>query len=994
MQAIDNRNVYEPLVLTPWQRQVLEALEDTETEKYPLSKWYHGVLYVLDNPHNPDRISQAAQSLRELVGKLLEVVPGIGIQTKSSSEKSTFQEKRSKIEKRLLAYKASHLGNWEGQAIDSDLAKGLTTLEEYLELNKQPNRAEKITKAMTGFDPMFDRLNSQIQEEKQKQLKNLWRELEGFAHHSSKTEEKLRRCLEELEKTVFYLLAPITAQDQTEIQTILSRLNRSENDVEQMFSLIKRRGANFVFFFKRAAETADATWLPFLNEREYFADPPNVESVDDDSVIFPIWWPIHYLAKIAKHAPNEVIEIVRGLPKVDNPRVYNGILEIALSLQEEQSAALKPKILESLDIDYQAFPQRYEDLLAHWVAENQTSAALELTTVLVEFAPDPQSEAKQKRRREDSTDPGTFWETSLESRPKIDRWDYTEIMSEGVRPLVEKEPYQVAQLLTRAAAQMIRLQTHQDDLDQKVDSSQIWYERLNGLDIGYESPDKTLVHTLVFACEQVYERSPDSVVDLDKILRNQQWRVFKHIRQYLYAQYPNDLTKPWIRELLLDHEGYQLWQHNYEFQRMIRSACEYFGETLLTEAERTQIFDFIRSGPSKTNYQSWIEWLGEEFTEERFQQHQHNFHWQQFKPFESLLFGEYATYFRELEDKALVPIPDEDYLPMETMGGTVSNRSPLSLEDLENLTDEKLLASINEWEKQSEHTTFVIEGLANTFQTFFKDTIIPNPNRLRFWLDSLIRMRLIYVRAMIEGMRVHIKGRNFDNLNECLTFSEWILSLTDCDDNRLDDESRENREWYSLREIVLDFVNTCLEKEVDVPVEVRERLAKLLEMLCTQYDRHLDQQAEDLLNRNDLIDEAINNTRGRALEALIQFGFWLRRHDLDSEASEVTMILEKRFVPEVERPLALPEYAILGRDYRTIFSLNKVWAVEHKSDLFPQDKLPAWLAAFSSFLYYNPPFERTFEIFQDDFDFALQYIADLKNERFPMKNRQIFLVVL
>ena len=98
-------------------------------------------------------------------------------------------------------------------------------------------------------------------------------------------------------------------------------------------------------------------------------------------------------------------------------------------------------------------------------------------------------------------------------------------------------------------------------------------------------PIKTLVHTLIFACEQVYEKSPDSVMDLDNILRKQQWGVFEHIRQHLYAQYPNEITKPWIRELIIEHKGFHLWPHNHEFQRMIRCACEYFGETLLTEAE-------------------------------------------------------------------------------------------------------------------------------------------------------------------------------------------------------------------------------------------------------------------------------------------------------------------------------------------------------------------------------------------------------------------------
>ena len=746
--------------------------------------------------------------------------------------------------------------------------------------------------------------------------------------------------------------------------------------VDKTLKLVKK-GTGSRYFFSRLK---NPLWIQPLVERGYFQSPPSkIKYFDDYSddvyVQYPSWPELQYLKNVSRDVPDEVINVVLELPETDNPSVYSEILEIVLQLHGEQSVKLKPKILESIDIDHQFLARRYADLLDHWAAGNQAPAALELTKILIEFAPDPQSKVKKKRRREGSTDFGTFYETSLKPSPRIGSSEYREIMSKGVRPLAEEEPYQVACLLIDATANMIRLRMHQEELNQGVDSSEIWYERLNGLDNGYGDPDKTLVHTLTFACEQVYEKSPDLVTALDEALRNQQWGVFKNLRQHLYAQYPNELTKSWIRELILEHEGYQLWQHNHEFQRMIQNACEYFGEILLTEAERTQIFDSIRSGPSKANYQAR---LGKEFTEERFQQFQHDFHRKQFKPFEPLLFGKDAIYLRELEDKATDPISDEDYLPVETMGGAVSNHSPLSLEDLEKLTDEELLAAIKEWEKQGGHVDFAIEGLANTFQTFFKETIIPSASRLRFWLDNLKGMRPIYVRAMIEGMRLRVKGKNFDNLNEWLTSSEWILSHTDRDEYRIDDESRENREWYSLREIVGVFIETCLEKDVDVPVAARGQLAKLLEMLCTQYDRHLDQQEEDLLNRNDLIDEAINNTRGRALEALLQFGFWLRRHDSDSEASEVTMILEKRFVPEVERPLTLPEYAILGRDYRAIFSLNKVWAIKHKSDLFPQDKLPAWLAAFSSFLHYNPPFKHICEIFQDDFDFALQYIADSK----------------
>ena len=767
--------------------------------------------------------------------------------------------------------------------------------------------------------------------------------------------------------------------------------------IDRTLKLVKK-GNGRRYFFSRLK---NPLWIQPLAERGYFQSPPRIRYFDDGYVQFPSWPELQYLKNVSRDVPNEVINVVLDLPPVNNPSVYNEILEIALQLDGEQSIKLKPKVLESIDIDCQVLPHRYGDLLAHWTSEDQTSAALELTKILIEFTPDPQSKVKKKRRRENPTDFVTFCETSLEPSPQIIRLEYKEIMSTGVRPLAEKEPYQVACLLIDATTNMIYLRMHQVKLDQEEDSSEIWYERFNELDTGHEDPDKTLVHTLAFACKQVYEKSPDSIVALDKILRNQPWGVFKRLRQHLYAQYPNGQTKPWIHELILGHKDYNRWEHRYEFQRMIRSACEHFGGTLLSEAERTQIFDTIRIGPPKEDFQKRMEG---EFTEEKFLQHQRSFHRKQFKPFEPLLFGKYATYFRELEDKAADPISDEDYPPIKAMGGAVSNHSPRSPKDLENLTDAKLLASINEWEGNelfSEGDSVVeinIEGLAGAFQMVFKETIIPDAKRLRFWMENRERIaRPIYVRIMINVMQAEVKEKNFDRLDEWLRFNEWVLSHSDQgyeSDYKLGrqgDESRENRDWYNSWEMVGDFIRICLEKDVDVPAAAREQLAKLLEMLCTQFDRHLDQQEADLSIQNDLIDKAINNTRCRALETLIRFGFWLLQHDSKSKVPEVTTILEKRFAPQAKYPLTLPEYAILGRDYRLIFSLNKVWAAEHKSDLFPQDKLPAWLAAFSSLVGYDRPFERIFEIFQDDFDFALQYLTDFqKQDGFDKKQMDIF----
>lgn len=739
------------------------------------------------------------------------------------------------------------------------------------------------------------------------------------------------------------------------------------------------------YFFARLE---NPLWLQPLAERGYFRFPPESRLFDDGTVQFPHWPELQYLKNVARDVPNEVIDLVLRLPKVDNPVIYDGILDIALQLPGEHSAKLKPKILEYAGLEHQWRTHRYADMLANWVKNNQLSTALELSKILVMFSPDPQSEEKQKRRKEDPIS----WGTLLHPLPRIGPSEYTRIMADGVLPFAEKAPYEVACLLIDATADMIRLRTHPEEFDKEEDHSETWCNLLSKPDSEHERPEKTLVHTLTFACEKVFEnleKSPDAVVDLDRILRKQQRKIFKRLRHHLYAQYPNEQTKPWIQESILTHEDYGQWKHSYEFQQMIRRACEHFGGALLTKAERTRIFDTILDGPSKENYRYWVVgWLGEEFTEARFQERQQRFYRMQFTPFASVLFGKYKTRFQELKEATNDQISDEAYLPSKVSVGSVSKRSPRSPEDLEKFSDEKLLDFINEWEKEdefSEGASFIeinIETLANVFQTVFRESIISDPTRFKFWMENREKIeRPIYIRMITYAMQAHVKEKNFDQLNKWLTFCEWVLSHPDQAhdaDYRSGDESKENSHWSDSRRAIGDFISVCLEKDVEVPITARGQFAKLLEMLCTQFDWRLDENRPRILNQYDPLTESVNNTRSRALEDLVKFGFWLRHHDSDTHASEVTTILKKRFTQETDYRLTLPEYAMLGKNYLSICSLNESWAIEHKSDFFPQNRLLEWVAAFSSFVLCNGAVKPIFKILENDFKFALQHLSDFK----------------
>ena len=764
--------------------------------------------------------------------------------------------------------------------------------------------------------------------------------------------------------------------------------------IERTYGTMKKQ-FDHEYFFTRLK---NPLWIQPLVERGCFQSPPKMKKLPGGYIQTPVWPELRYLKNVVMDATDDVLEVVRALPEADNPRVYDDILDITLQLDAKRSAKLLAKILESTELECPIWGHKYADVLVHWTEGNETSAALELTKKLVEFVPDPQDKIKRKRRRERPKDSAAIAtiaaETQLYPSPRIDDTEYLAILSEGVRSLAEEEPYEVARILIDATVNLIHLRTHEENLDKGIDYSESWCERLTKSEGDHEGAEKLLVHTLTFACVQVYKKLPNLVSELDKTLCEQQLRAFKRLRYHLYGQHPNE-TKPWIQQLIREHEGYDWLQHGYEFQRMVRSACIHFGSVLITKEECVRIFESILRGPSKANHRVWVVgFLEEEFTEERFKEHQRRFHRMQLRPFESLLFGKYAAYFHDLESKADAPISDDDYGPrrIQTSFGP-NDHSPITPEDLANYGDEELLDFINQWNNEEvfydgkRYMRVNIQGLSQAFETVFKKSIIPDLNRLRFWMGNLEKVkRPIFLEKMLAGMQDRIEAKNFDKLNDWLVFCNRVLLHTEhklANDRKQADESSEVPEWNSPRWTVGDFIRVCLDKDTDMPISARGKMGNLLDTLCTQFDWYLDRETTPNKPQTNLADKGINNPRGKALKDLINFGFWLRQHNLESESREVTKILEKRFATDSQYPLTLPEYAILGMSYTQIMSLDRKWTIKNKSNFFPQDTASQWLAAFGSYVEYNRASEPAFEIHREEYSFALQLLGDLNKQHCP-----------
>lgn len=779
----------------------------------------------------------------------------------------------------------------------------------------------------------------------------------------------------------------IATEDLQEIKAILGRVvDATLIEINRVIKLLQPRGENYRYFFSSAKEPM---WLSHLEANGLFENLPDVEPTEDGGFKIPDWPPSSYLARVAESAPDreKVFHILESLPKSTNPHVLAPIVAIVLKSDDSNDLCrFSEKILDFIEHvrwDHNKIIQLVNKLSL--MNSNLGGLSESVLLKVIEFRPDQQTEDKRARREANPDD----WSTSLEPSPRYGASGYEEILEKGVRPLSEREPYQVARILIDAVATMIRLGFHRDELEEigSNDNSTIWCQRINVTSKDYGESREYLVHSLTFACEKVFGKSPESVEALDQVLRNQRWDVFMRIRQHIYALHPSEQTKPWIRELILAHKEYGKWAYQFEFQRMIRLACESFGASLLNTTEMTQIFEDILRGPSE---QAIRELMGDGFSDEGFNQRKRSFHRMQLRPFERILLGTYLGYYEELTSEVEKPVTDDEYAPYQSEGmKDIEQHSPKSTEQLENMSDKEIISYLNEWENAHRDpekwwVEINYEGLARAFQATFKERILPEEPRLRFWSNSRKHIkRPIYVRAMVSAMHERVTSRQFDVLDKCFDFCEWVLSHSD----RLKEKGvnpvsgwREDLGWPGARRAVGDFVGTCLEENINVPVSAREGLFSLLDKLCTQYDRQLDDHEPVLLNRDDHLTEAINITRSRALEDLVDFGYWLRRQLQDDQANtpEVFAVLEKRLGSGHERALTLPEYALLGLHFGRIFGLNRKWVAENKTNFFPQESFMNWKVAFGNFLKYNRPYRLAFDILQDDIAFALENIKNFQ----------------
>lgn len=760
-------------------------------------------------------------------------------------------------------------------------------------------------------------------------------------------------------------------------------MNKSKKTLKRLFNLIEAHGreSSYKYFFEQIIEKADATLLQPLRKRGYFKNPPEVKHSSDGWVETPFWLPMNYLVKMASVKPGLVTEIVSDIPTVDNPRICNMMMEIATKLPMKQSMEIKTNVLKYVSKSSSIWGDEAAKLLTYWSKYNQTEAALELLQELVRFSADPEDKEKRRRRKDYNEQLGDMEKvqllvgTGLEPSHRMDAHFYRELMHDGVPQLIEKEPYKSAHILIKAVSNMIKLKSHDDGInyyDWNIQFEQ-GSEPLNDQQKGHK---RLLIDAMILACDKVYESQEDKIAKLDKVLRDLDPHFFRRQRLLLYTKYPSEVTKPWIRKLITEHNEYGKQPLGQSFWNMIKNACEHFGEELLTVEERTEIFTAINGASFGTDHTR-------SYTENDLRR-------TQFFPFESVLFGEYKGIFQELKDTPIEEKKDPpNYTPKETERRSSYDRSPYSHDDLASFSDKELLDRINGWndEKQFTEDNWIITinrtGFAAMLFDVFKESVVCSSKKMKFWLRSCDEVEYpVYLREMVFAMHEQIKTGKYDMFNVYLKFCKRVLSYSDEKQHKAQSKEMLDQEpgWSSPRWAVCELVSSYLEREIEPDPSACIELQTVLTMLCTQYDRELDGSKQKNYDKRSILNKGINTIRGSALAALVKFASAVHKYKDNSNLLAAQQIIEQRLSPQATYAMQPEEYAILGVNYPHLRKVGKKWTTQHKSSLFPQDRPKSCAAALGALIGYNKPCKPMFEIVRDNFDFIMQHLDEFRSK--------------
>jgi hypothetical protein len=201
---------------------------------------------------------------------------------------------------------------------------------------------------------------------------------------------------------------------------------------------------------------------------------------------------------------------------------------------------------------------------------------------------------------------------------------------------------------------------------------------------------------------------------------------------------------------------------------------------------------------------------------------------------------------------------------------------------------------------------------------------------------------------------------------------EQPVALSDVDDSQAHEDA--DPSWRWSRKSLADLVSSGFHGEGQLPFAERERIWTIIEKLSDDPNPSAEHEAKYGGTNMDPYTLAINTVRPQAIDAAIQYAFWVRRNIVGESAGndrpeagfsfapEAARLIEQHLVPERDRSYAVR--AAIGHWLASLVWFDSSWVKRNWEGLFPEkpDLVSLAQATWGAHVQYGRLFTSTFEL--------------------------------
>ncbi|MER3415085.1 MAG: hypothetical protein C4297_02600 [Gemmataceae bacterium] len=365
----------------------------------------------------------------------------------------------------------------------------------------------------------------------------------------------------------------------------------SANDLKKLTNEVPNNAVTRSYFFDGLD---NPEWLEPLWKKDFFRHPPApVRDEEQGTIRFPPWPEARYLARMAKHKPDLVAQIIQDMDDTENISVQDDLVEAMLQMPADVSVQLGDKAKKWAESPSWLLPEKLGQLIAHLSRGGKGDRAFEIAQVLLDVLPEVRSS------EEIADDP---YRLPPEPRARFDVWHYEQILKKHYPELARAAGLPALQLVCGLLEKAIALSQIRGVNESAVDYSYIWRPAIedHAQNLGH-----TVKHALVVGVRDVAEllvRSGKvSIEEGVRELESRRWKIFHRITLHL-LRINADQAMHLVRERLVNKDSFDDIHIQHEYVLLLRTCF-----SKLVEQDKRTILGWIEAGPDVDEFSKWRE---------------------------------------------------------------------------------------------------------------------------------------------------------------------------------------------------------------------------------------------------------------------------------------------------------------------------------------------------------------------------------------------------